>query len=58
MAHRLDVVAIGIEDEGGIIVGMIVRPQARIAIVSAAGMKCGSVEGIDTRSVAGSDGNV
>jgi hypothetical protein len=37
VAHRLDVVAVGIEDEGAVIVLMIVGPWTRRAIVQAAG---------------------
>jgi hypothetical protein len=58
MTHRLNVVAVGIENEGGVIVGVIVGPQAGSAIVSSASMKCCNVEGIDTGSVDCDDGDV
>ena len=58
MAHRLDVVAVGIEDECRVIIGVIVRPQAGSAIVSPAGPKCGNVESVDTRAVGRGDGDV
>ena len=38
MADRLDVVAVGIEHEGAVIVRVIVRPQPRRAVVLAAGL--------------------
>src|ERR1700739_2572988 len=37
VTHRLDVVTIGIEHEGTVIVRVIVRPQPRRTIVAAAG---------------------
>src|SRR5690242_10041878 len=37
VTDRLDVVAVGIENKGGVVVGMIVRPQAWPPVVSAAG---------------------
>src|SRR5690606_36781006 len=47
MADRLDVVAVGLEDEGGIVVRVVVGPQARAAVVLADGRKRGGVQGVD-----------
>src|SRR5690349_4749636 len=51
MANRLDVVAVGVEHERPIIIRMIMRPQARRAIVLAAGGDRCAVERIDCRAV-------
>src|SRR5688572_18298377 len=53
MKHRLDIVSIGIEEEGGVIAGMVVRPLSGKAIVAAAGGEAGPVEGVDGGSVRG-----
>src|SRR4051812_42796032 len=55
MTHRLDIVAVGVEDEGRVIVGVIVGPQAGTAIISPASPKRRNMKGIDTGSVAGDD---
>ena len=47
MANGLDIVAVGVEHEGGVIIRVVSRAQARRAIVLAAGGDCGGVEGID-----------
>ena len=44
MADGLDVVTIGIKDKGAIVILMIMRPQARFAIVTAS---CGDGCGIE-----------
>jgi len=41
MTDRFDVMAIRIEHECAVIVGVIVWPQTRSAIVAAAGRRCG-----------------
>ena len=46
MADGFDVDAVVIVNERGVIVGMIMRPDARRAIVSAAGGQSRLVEGI------------
>ena len=45
--HRLDVVAIGIEHEGTVVIRMIMRAQARRAVVPAAGRDGGAIERVD-----------
>jgi hypothetical protein len=58
VAHRLDVVAIGIEHKGAVVVRVILWTQPRRAIVPAAGGECRAVEGVDGTAVAGGDRNV
>ena len=47
MADGFDVVAVGIEDERTVIVGVIVRPNAGRAIVTAAGGERRRMESVD-----------
>ena len=47
MAHGLDVVAVRIEDEGAVIVLVVVGPRTRRAVVAAARPDRGAVERID-----------
>ena len=56
--NRLDVVAIRIEHEGAIVVRMVVRPQARRAVVLAAGRERGAMEGVDRGAVLGGEAEV
>ena len=58
MADRLDIVPVGIEREGAVIVRMIMRADAGRTVVPAAGRECGLVECIDRRAVLGDDGDV
>src|SRR5439155_17214950 len=58
MADSLDVVAIGIEDEGGVIVGMIMRPEPRLAIVAPACRNRSHVEFIHDLAAIGGKGDV
>src|SRR6185437_16351471 len=58
MAHRLDVVAIGIEHEGAVVVRMILWTQTRRAIVAGAGGECRAIKGVDGTAVIGGDRNV
>ena len=53
MANRLDIVAVRIEDEGGVVVRVIMRTQAGGAVVLAAGSQRGPVKGIDADAVLG-----
>lgn len=48
MADRLEVVAVGVDHEGSVIVRVIVRSQARHAVVSGTGDQCGLVEGVNS----------
>src|SRR5271168_5075846 len=51
MADGLDVVAVRVEDEGTVIVRMILRAQARRAIIASAGSERGGVERAHLRLV-------
>src|ERR1700745_1999146 len=51
MANRFDIVAVGIEHECAVVVGMIMRADARRAVVAATCPERGFVEGIDCRAV-------
>ena len=44
MANDLDVVAVAIEDEGAVIVRMILRPQSWPSVVASARGYCGIIE--------------
>ena len=50
MAYHFDVVIVKVEDKGPVVVRVVVRPQARGAIVAAAGTQRGGVEGVDLRA--------
>ncbi len=47
VADRFDVVAIGVEDERAIVVRMVMRTQARLAVVPASGFERHGVKPID-----------
>src|SRR5690606_25378999 len=47
VADRFDVVAVGVQHEGAVVIGMIMGPQARCAVVAAARGKSFAMEGID-----------
>ena len=53
MAHRFDVVPIRADDEGGIVVRMIVRTQTRSTVVLAPGLQGRMIEVIDLLSSVG-----
>ena len=55
--HRLDVVAVRIEQEGGVIAGMV-GPLARRAVVPPAGGQPRLVEAVDRRAVRGLEGEM
>src|SRR3569623_3015300 len=57
-ADRLDVVAVGIDQEGGVIGGAIVLAQPRRAVVPAARRQPRRVEGIDSGAAGGAKGDV
>src|SRR5262245_33179452 len=58
VAHRLDVVAVGIEHEGAVIVRVIVRSQPRRAVVLAARRERRTIEGVDGGAVLGGESDV
>jgi topoisomerase IA-like protein len=58
MTHGLDVVAVRIEDEGAVIVLVVVGPRTRRAIVAAARLHRGAVERIDLGARLRSEGDM
>ena len=50
MANRLDAVTVGIEHKSPVIIGVIVRPKPRPAVVAPAGSKRRRVKRIDRRA--------
>src|SRR5258708_40095434 len=58
MAYRLDVVAVGIEHEGAVVIRVVVRPQPRRAVILAAGGERRTVEGVDRCAIIGGDRDV
>src|SRR6185369_1539099 len=58
VADRFDIIAVRIENEGAVIGRMILRPQARCAVVGAAGGHGGTMEGIDRGPVLGRKGHM
>src|SRR6185437_14878976 len=51
MANRFDVVSVGIDDESGVLVGVIARAKPGGAVVFAAGFQRRAMEGGDLRAV-------
>src|SRR5262249_1511292 len=58
MANSLDVVAVGVEHKGTVVIGVIVRPQSRRAVVFAASLERCRVEGINGIAILGHEGEV
>lgn len=58
MADGLDVVALRVDDEGAVIMGMVVRAQTRRPVVPATSGDRGLVEGVDGGATAGLPGQV
>ena len=58
MAHRLDVIAVRVEDEGGVVVRVVFGPETRLSIVTAAGRQGRAVKGVDRIPVGGGEGDV
>ena len=58
VADRLDVVAVWIEDIGGVVVRGVLRTEAGGAVVRSSGGDGGDVERIDRRAVVGVEGDV
>ena len=58
MANRFDIVAIEVDDEGAIVVGVIVRSQARRAIVAPSGRERGAIKRVGVGSGACGEGDV
>ena len=45
--HGLDVVAVGVQQKGGVVAGVVIGPLARLAVVDAAALETGRVESVD-----------
>src|SRR5688500_15039041 len=58
MANRLDVVSVGIEHEGTVIGGMVVRSDAGCPVIGAAGSEGRRMESIDGRAAIGHEGDM
>ena len=58
MADGLDVVAVGVEHEGPVIVGVILRTKAGRAIVLAASGNRGGIERIDLGAARSGESNM
>ena len=58
MADRFQPVPVGIEDEGRVVVGMVVWSQARQTIVAAAAGQGGGMKRVDGRTAARLEGDV
>ena len=58
VADRLDVVAVGIEHEGAVVVGVVVGPEARCAVVAAADGERGGMKPVDDGPVVGGERDV
>jgi hypothetical protein len=51
LAERLEPVAVGIDDEGGVVIGTVILAQARFAVVAPAGLERRRVERVDRLGV-------
>src|SRR5262245_55694380 len=58
VADGFDVVAVGVEHEGAVVVLVVVRPQPGRAVVGGAGAERGRVEGVDLRARVGLEAHV
>ena len=58
VADGLDVVAVGVEHEGAVVVGVVDLAHARPAVVRRAGLERGGVEGIDGLTILGRERHV
>src|SRR5215468_2527258 len=47
MSDGLDPITVGVDDEGGVVMGVILGPEARLSVVTTAGGERRRVEGID-----------
>ena len=55
MTNHFHIVAVGIEDVGGKIIGVMFRSQFRCAVVASAGLQRGGVEGVDLLTPVGGE---
>src|SRR6266446_6000354 len=57
-AMSLDAIAVGIDGESRIVLGPIIGAQAGLAVVLAAGLERGGMEGVDRGAVLGDEAEV
>src|SRR6516165_1550641 len=57
-ANGLDVVAIGVEHKGTVVIGVIVRPQSRRPVVFAPSLERRRIEGINGIAILGHEGEM
>jgi hypothetical protein len=58
LEERLDVVPVGVDDEGGVVVGVVALAQARGPVVAPPAGEGGGVEGVHRLGVRGNEGEV
>src|SRR6516162_8689008 len=58
MTHHFDVVTVGVEHEGAVVVGVVVRARTGRAVIAPAGCECRGVERIDQRTLADAERDV
>src|SRR5262245_49019304 len=58
VADRFDVVVVEVEDEGAVVVRMVLRPQARCAVAPTARSESGVVEGAHRGAALDHEGDV
>jgi hypothetical protein len=58
MAYRIEIDAVQVDDEGAVVVGMVLRPQARAPVVGGARRQRGGMEGLDLGAGLGGEGEV
>ena len=58
MAHRLDVVAFGVDDKGAVVVRVVLRAQAGGSVVLASGADGGGIKGVHLGAGLGLPGQV
>src|ERR1700683_2757211 len=51
MAHRLDVVAVAIDDEGAVVVRMILRPKPRRSVVASTSRNCRIIKRLNRSAI-------
>ncbi len=58
MTNYFNVMVIGIEHEGAVVVGVIMRSRPGCAVVAPSGRKCARVKGIHQRALGDAEGDV
>ncbi|KUQ20133.1 hypothetical protein AWI35_12060 [Klebsiella aerogenes] len=58
MTHRFDIVSIWRNDKGGVVIGVVIRPQSRRAVILASGGQRRVPEGINLLAAVGAKGDM